>query len=106
MKLLATIYTGELDKQIYHEKMFTDPEFRDILDGGTLWLDSESMDTGPRYVAGAINMTAHVAQMRAIFGPEFAITVGNYLRLGGASPCKDFCPVAAFRAILSNAVEL
>ena len=25
--------------------MFTDPEFRDILDGGTLWLDSESMDT-------------------------------------------------------------
>ena len=85
--------------------MFSDPEFRDILDGGTLWLDSEAMNTGPLYVEGAKNWTAHIAQLRATFGANFDISAGNYLRLS-SGPCMNMCPRAAFKAILENSVEL
>ena len=106
LKLFATIYTDELSKPSYQAKMFSDTNgFMEILDGATLWLDSEAMSTGPLYVEGAKNWTAHIAQLRAIFGANFNITAGNYLRLSGG-PCIDYCPPAAFKAILEHSVAL
>eukprot|EP01048_Picozoa_sp_COSAG05_P018674 COSAG05_NODE_2774_length_2654_cov_2.328376_2_plen_310_part_00 len=106
MKLFATIYSGELSNPYYQAKIFSDKTgFMEILDGATLWLDSEAMNTGPLYVAGAKNWTTHIAQLRDTFGPNFNVTAGNYLRLSGG-PCIDYCPPAAFKAILENSVEL
>jgi hypothetical protein len=106
MKLFATIYTDELSKPTYHAKIFSDKTgFMEILDGATLWLVSEAMNTGTLYVEGAKNWTAHIAQLRATFGANFNITAGSYLRLSGG-PCINMCPPAAFKAILENSVEL
>eukprot|EP01047_Picozoa_sp_COSAG01_P016746 COSAG01_NODE_866_length_13045_cov_12.921288_4_plen_291_part_00 len=106
MKLLATIYTGELSNPAYQAKIFSDKTgFMEILDGATLWLDSEAMNTGPLYVDGAGSWTGHIAQLRHTFGANFNITAGNYLRLS-QGPCSNYCPPAAFKAILEHSVAL
>jgi hypothetical protein len=100
LQLRATIYTNELRNDFYRARIFGDPAFLTILDGGTLWLDATE-----NYTAAAESYSASVAELRAIFGANFSIAAGNYMRLSGG-PCVDYCPVAAFRAILRQSVAL